>query len=91
MTIRIFIQYHNRLCLLSLVPVLFLSVFFIQAEAFGAQRAKWKGTVEMENGIEVMKNPLSFNPAVWKNEKVYAIEEDDSGFQVVKRYKVIWD
>ena len=42
-------------------------------------------------GKYIVKIPLSFNPAVWKNGKVYAIAEDESGFQVVKRYKVIWD
>ena len=42
-------------------------------------------------GKYIVKIPILFNPAVWKNEKVYAIEEDDNGFHVVKRYKVIWD
>ncbi len=42
-------------------------------------------------GKYIVKIPLTFNPAVWKNGKVYAIEENESGFQVVKRYKVIWD
>jgi hypothetical protein len=29
-------------------------------------------------------------PPVWKNDKLYTIEEDESGFNVVKRYKVTW-
>jgi hypothetical protein len=29
-------------------------------------------------------------PPVWKNGKLYTIEEDESGFNVVKRYKVTW-
>jgi hypothetical protein len=29
-------------------------------------------------------------PLVWKNDKLYTIEEDESGFNVVKRYKVTW-
>lgn len=33
---------------------------------------------------------LSVLPRTWKNNKVYTIEEDDDGFQYVKRYKVTW-
>jgi hypothetical protein len=29
-------------------------------------------------------------PRVWKKKKLYTIEEDEEGFQVVKRYKVKW-
>ena len=42
-------------------------------------------------GRYVAKIPLHFSPTVWKNGKVYAIEVDESGFQVVKRYKVHGD
>ncbi len=42
-------------------------------------------------GKFIVKIPLEFKPVVWKNEKVYVIEEDENGFQVVKRYKVSWD
>lgn len=30
-------------------------------------------------------------PRVWKKGKLYTIEEDEEGFQVVKRYKVTWN
>ena len=30
-------------------------------------------------------------PIVWKNHKLYTIEEDDEGYQLVKRYKVTWN
>jgi hypothetical protein len=29
-------------------------------------------------------------PLVWKKNKLYSVEEDEEGFQVVKRYKVEW-
>ncbi len=29
-------------------------------------------------------------PLVWKKEKLYTIEEDENGFNVVKRYRVTW-
>jgi len=30
-------------------------------------------------------------PIVWKNQKLYTIEEDNEGYQLVKRYKVTWE
>lgn len=29
-------------------------------------------------------------PIIWKNDKLYTIEEDEEGYQVVRRYKVNW-
>lgn len=31
------------------------------------------------------------NISLWKNKKAYAIDEDDEGFQVIKRYTVRWE
>ncbi len=31
------------------------------------------------------------NISIWKNGKAYAIEENDEGFQVIKRYSIRWD
>jgi hypothetical protein len=33
---------------------------------------------------------LKYRPQVWKNGKMYSIEEDSYGVQIVKRYKVTW-
>lgn len=33
---------------------------------------------------------LNVVPRTWKNNKVYTIEEDEDGYQYVKRYKVTW-
>jgi len=41
-------------------------------------------------GKYVVKIPLKTQPWVWKRGKLYTIEEDDDGFQMVKRYKVTW-
>jgi len=35
--------------------------------------------------------PLHISPIVWKNGKVYAIEEDEDGYQFVVRYTVHWE
>lgn len=43
------------------------------------------------DGKYIVKLPLGLDPVVWKNEKIYSIEEDDNGFQIVTRYTVSWD
>jgi len=43
-----------------------------------------------EEGKYIAKIPLGFFPRTWKNNKLYTLEEDEEGFQVVKRYKVKW-
>ena len=45
-------------------------------------------------GIYIAKVPIEVNlnrNSVWKKYKLYTIEEDEEGFQVVKRYKVTWN
>ena len=34
---------------------------------------------------------LKFPPQVWKKNKLYIIEEDEEGFQIIKKYKVNWN
>jgi hypothetical protein len=44
-------------------------------------------------GKYIVKVPIFVGlnrPFVWKKNKLYTIEEDEDGFQVVKRYKVSW-
>ena len=43
-----------------------------------------------EEGKYIAKIPLGFFPRTWKNNKLYTIEEDEEGYQYVKRYKVTW-
>jgi len=42
-------------------------------------------------GKYVAKVRLNALPQYWKNSKMYSIEVDEEGFQVVKRYKVTWN
>jgi len=42
------------------------------------------------DGRYVAKIPMKFWPRIWKKGKLYTIEEDEEGYQVVKRYKVTW-
>jgi hypothetical protein len=41
-------------------------------------------------GKYIAKIPLKTRPQVFKNNKLYTIEEDEEGYQSVKRYKVSW-
>jgi hypothetical protein len=41
-------------------------------------------------GKYIVKIPLETRPLVLKKKKLYTLEEDDEGYQAVKRYKVIW-
>ena len=41
-------------------------------------------------GKYIARISLKYRPHVWKNKKLYMVEENEEGFQIVKRYKVHW-
>ncbi len=41
-------------------------------------------------GKYIVKVPIKVQPQVWRKNKLYTIEEDEDGYQYIKRYKVIW-
>jgi len=41
-------------------------------------------------GKYIARFPSKVNPRIWKNNKMYAIEETDEGFIVIKRYTFSW-
>ena len=52
---------------------------------------KYFNDVFDKEGRYIAKISLKDRLKVWKNRKLYTIEEDEDGFQFVKRYKVTWD
>jgi hypothetical protein len=42
-------------------------------------------------GKYIARFSLKYWAIVWKKQKLYTIEEDEEGFQVVKRYRVTWN
>jgi hypothetical protein len=64
----------------------------IYAQTFERQRDgdKFYYDVFDSEGKYICKVRLNALPQYWKNRKMYTIEEDESGFQYVKRYKVTW-
>lgn len=41
-------------------------------------------------GKYIARVSFRFRPQIWKKHKLYTIEEDEEGFQMVKRYRVTW-
>jgi len=58
------------------------------------EKAKEEDTVYLDifdaEGKYIARFPTKVNPRLWKNGKMYAIEETDEGFIVIKRYSVSW-
>jgi len=42
-------------------------------------------------GKFMAKIPLKIRPRVWKKSKLYSVEEDEEGYQYIKRYKITWN
>jgi len=55
-----------------------------------AEERKYYNDVLDSEGRFIAKVPLKDRLQVWKKNKLYTIEEDEDGFQMVKRYKVTW-
>ncbi|MFX0198931.1 MAG: 6-bladed beta-propeller [Candidatus Hodarchaeota archaeon] len=64
----------------------------IYAQTFERQWAgdKFYYDVFDSNGKYICKVQLNSLPRYWKNKKMYTTEEDENGYQYVKRYKVTW-
>jgi hypothetical protein len=57
------------------------------------ERVECREDVFEAEGKYIAKVPIQANlnrDSIWKNNKLYTIEEDEEGYQVVKRYKVSW-
>jgi hypothetical protein len=55
-----------------------------------AKEGKYYNDVFDSEGRYIAKVPLKDRLQVWKKSKLYSIEEDEDGFQMVKRFKVNW-
>ncbi|MEW5899978.1 MAG: 6-bladed beta-propeller [Acidobacteriota bacterium] len=63
---------------------------FVQVWEKPAGRRGYYHDVFDSRGKYIAKIPFEFPPRVWKKKKLYTIEEDESGFQFVRRHKVEW-
>jgi len=63
---------------------------FVQTWEKTEDREAYYYDVFDSDGRYIAKIPLKFRPRIWKKNKLYFIEKDKGGFQIVKRYKITW-
>lgn len=64
---------------------------FIQTREITGDRERYYYDVFDRDGRYIAKIPLKMRPRIWKRNQLYTIEEDEEGYQIVKRYKVYWN
>ncbi len=63
---------------------------FVRTYEKGKEKGEYLIDVFDIEGKHIAKIPFKGEPKVWKGEKLYAIEETEAGFRVLKRYSVHW-
>ena len=81
-------KFHNAFMYLSIDD--FGRIFVRTYEKVLNEKGYYYDVFDSE-GNYTAKIPLKFQPQVWKKNKLYTIEEDEEGYQYVKRYKVTWN
>jgi len=63
---------------------------FVRTFQKGKQEGEYMVDIFDSEGYFIAQMPLKLNPVLWKNNKLYATEESDQGYIIIKRYKVHW-
>jgi hypothetical protein len=80
-------KHHNAFIYLSLDEA---GRIFVRTYEKAADGKIYYYDVFDSEGKYIAKIPLKARPIVWKMNKLYTIEEDEEGLQIVKRYRVSW-
>jgi hypothetical protein len=64
---------------------------FVQTYEIDDETGKYYYDVFDSEGQCIARLLLNSQPQAWKNNKLYTVEEDEDGYQYVKRYKVTWN
>ncbi|MGD8534273.1 MAG: 6-bladed beta-propeller [Candidatus Aminicenantes bacterium] len=64
---------------------------FVRTFEKGKEEGEFFFDVFDVEGRYIAKIPFKGDPRVWKEKKLYAIEEDEDGFQILKVYSVQWE
>ena len=80
-------KYHNAFIYLSIDDK---ERIFVRTYEKVSERDEYYYDVFDAEGKYICKIPLKNRPFVIKKNKLYTIEEDEEGYQFVKRYKVTW-
>lgn len=64
---------------------------FVRTFEKGKEEGEFFFDVFDVEGRYIAKIPFKGDPRVWKEKKLYAIEEDEDGFQILRVYSVQWE
>lgn len=64
---------------------------FVQTYEMDDETGRYIYDVFDSEGKCIARLLMNSQPLVWKNSKLYTVEEDEDGYQYVKRYKVTWN
>jgi len=64
---------------------------FVRTFEKGKKEGEYICDVFDPEGRFISQFPLKTNPVLWKNNKLYATEESDEGYILIKRFKVSWE
>lgn len=63
---------------------------FVRTFQKGKKEGEYMVDIFNSEGCFISQIPMKINPVLWKNNKLYATEESDQGYIIIKRYKVGW-
>lgn len=64
---------------------------FVRTFQKGKEEGEYMVDIFDSEGCFISQIPLKINPVLWKNNKLYSIEESEQGLILIKRYKVHWE
>jgi len=80
-------KYHNAFQFLNIDDV---GRIFVHTYEKTTEGGSYYYDVFNSEGKYITKVPLKTRPQVFKKSRLYTIEEDEEGFQFVKKYKITW-
>jgi hypothetical protein len=63
---------------------------FVRTFEKGKKEGEYIIDIFDSEGYFISQMPLKLNPVLWENNKLYATEESDEGYIIIKRCKVHW-
>jgi hypothetical protein len=63
---------------------------FVRTYTKGKVKDEYVIDIFDKDGIFISQLTTKADFRIWKNSKVYSVEENDDGFKILKRYSVTW-
>ncbi|NIM57694.1 MAG: 6-bladed beta-propeller [Candidatus Aminicenantes bacterium] len=64
---------------------------FVRTFEKGKKEREYYFDVFDEEGVYIAKMPLDVEPRIWKGEKLYAVKENEDGFQILICFRIRWE